>query len=52
MIRAGTAGTHPQFVAMIRDMVAERIEDRQEEPALGVLGPCRDACPTDCCLPR
>jgi protoporphyrin/coproporphyrin ferrochelatase len=51
MVRAGTVGTHPRFVAMIRELVAERIEGREERPALGTLGPCRDACPPNCCLP-
>jgi len=51
MIRAGTVGTHPRFVAMIRELVTERIENQPEKPALGILGPCRDVCPADCCLP-
>lgn len=51
LLRAGTAGTHPRFVRMIRELVEERIAGVVERPALGVLGPCHDVCPTDCCLP-
>lgn len=48
MVRAATAGTSPQFVAMIRDLVRERIEGRP--PAfLGALGPRPVPCPPDCC---
>jgi len=28
MVRAGTAGTHPAFVRMIRELILERIDDR------------------------
>jgi len=51
MVRAGTVGTHPRFVAMIRELVAERIEGRGHRPALGGPGPCGEVCPPDCCLP-
>lgn len=37
MVRAGTAGSHPRFVALLRDLVAEHVE----------RGP--DPCPPDCC---
>lgn len=50
MARAGTAGTHPAFVRMIRELVQERLEHRDERPALGDLGPWHDVCPPDCCL--
>ena len=49
--RAGTAGTHPKFVAMIRDLILERIENSNNRPALGSHGPCHDICPKNCCLP-
>jgi ferrochelatase len=51
MVRAGTVGTHPRFVQMIAELIVERIQGIVERPALGVLGPCHDVCPTDCCLP-
>ena len=49
--RAGTAGTHPAFVAMIRDLIRERMEGWAERPALGAHGPSWDVCPVDCCMP-
>ena len=49
MVRAGTAGTHPWFVAMIRELVEERMRDSEVRPALGQLGPSHDVCPLDCC---
>jgi ferrochelatase len=49
MIRAATAGTHPAFVKMIRELVRERIHN--EPPRfLGSRGPVHDVCPADCCL--
>ncbi|MGC3969994.1 MAG: ferrochelatase [Pirellulales bacterium] len=51
MVRAGTVGTHPRFVRMIAELIVERLRGDAERPALGVLGPCHDVCPTDCCLP-
>jgi protoporphyrin/coproporphyrin ferrochelatase len=39
MVRAGTAGVHPAFVRMVRELVAERMPDR---PGDGV-------CPPGCC---
>lgn len=49
MVRAGTVGTHPRFVRMIRELVEERIRGEGERPALGILGPSHDVCPVDCC---
>jgi ferrochelatase len=49
LIRAGTVGTHPRFVRMIRELVQERLASRPERLALGPLGPSHDICPTDCC---
>jgi len=52
-VRAGTIGTHPRFVRMIRELVQERMQtaagDTVERPALGILGPSHDVCPVDCC---
>ena len=38
MARASTAGTHPLFIRMIRELVLERAN--------------HDVCPTGCCLPK
>lgn len=40
MIRASTAGTHPAFVKMIRELMLERIDDKVPE----------NICAPDCCL--
>jgi protoporphyrin/coproporphyrin ferrochelatase len=39
MVRAATAGTHPAFVKMIRELMLERIENRVQE----------NICAPDCC---
>src|SRR5262245_34406043 len=49
-VRAGTVGTHPRFVRMIRQLVEERLSGGTQRPALGTLGPSHDVCPDDCCL--
>lgn len=52
LVRAGTVGTHPRFVRMIRELITERTSDGPKF-AMGQLGPSQDFCPTDCCaLPR
>lgn len=51
MARAATAGTHPQFLSMIRELVEERLGRRHNQEALGDLGPWHDVCPADCCPP-
>jgi ferrochelatase len=48
-VRAATAGTHPRFVQMIRELVEERMSDDPQRPSLGSLGPSHDVCPADCC---
>lgn len=48
LVRAGTVGTHPRFVQMIRELVEERISG-SEKLALGECGPSHDVCPVDCC---
>jgi protoporphyrin/coproporphyrin ferrochelatase len=50
MVRAGTVGTHPRCVSMIRELIVERMSDAAVRPALGTLGPSHDVCPVDCCL--
>ena len=49
MVRAATVGGHPEFVGMVRDLIAERVLGLTERPNLGTLGPCPDVCPADCC---
>ncbi len=51
--RAATVGTHPGFVAAVRELVLERAAVERGEPvdrpALSPLGPSHDRCPTGCC---
>ena len=51
LARAATPGTDPRFVAMIRDLVEERLAGRPaaQRAALGALGPAHDVCPAGCC---
>jgi ferrochelatase len=46
--RAATPGTHPRFVAMVRELLLER-DDGAERPALGTLGPRPGTCAGTCC---
>jgi ferrochelatase len=50
MVRAGTVGTHPRFVRMVRELIVERMTDVPQRLALGTFGPSHDVCPQDCCL--
>jgi ferrochelatase len=50
MIRAGTVGTHPGYVEMVRDLIVERLSPNAQRRALGSRGPNHDRCPADCCL--
>jgi len=51
LARAATPGTDPRFVALVRDLVVERLRDTppSERQALGGLGPSHDLCPAGCC---
>ena len=49
LVRAGTAGSHPRFASMVRELVEERQRETAERPALGTRGPVPDVCPEDCC---
>lgn len=49
MVRSATVGTHPAFVAMLADLIAERVEGRADRLAVGQFGPSHDACPAGCC---
>lgn len=51
LVRAPTASTHPAFVAMIRELIQERLDRSREKRALGRFAPAHDVCPADCCLP-
>jgi protoporphyrin/coproporphyrin ferrochelatase len=51
VVRAGTAGTHPAFVAMIRELIEERLTEDVPKRAEGRYGPSHDVCPSNCCLP-
>jgi ferrochelatase len=53
MVRAGTVGTHPRFVAMIRELVVERTGGEGPRLHLGTRGPAADECARSCCrMPR
>jgi ferrochelatase len=49
-VRAGTVGTHPDFIAMIQELIRERTApESTPRRALGDMGPSHDFCPVDCC---
>lgn len=50
MIRVPTVGTDATFVAMIRELIEERLAADPERRALGRFGPNHDVCPLNCCL--
>ncbi len=49
MSRAQTVGVHPKFIAMIRELILERIDPAKERQAIGSLGPRADVCAENCC---
>jgi protoporphyrin/coproporphyrin ferrochelatase len=49
MTRAKTVGVHPKFIAMIRELILERMNPQSGRRALGSLGARRDVCAEDCC---
>jgi ferrochelatase len=49
LTRAETVGTHPAFVAMIRELIEERLGQVTVRQSLGKRGPAPDVCPPDCC---
>jgi len=49
MTRAKTVGVHPKFIAMIRELILERMNPELERRALGLLGPRQDVCEANCC---
>ena len=48
MQRAKSVGVHPQFVAMIRELILERTSGA-EKRAIGNMPANWDVCPKDCC---
>ncbi len=51
MVRAGSVGTHPKFIAMLGELIQERFTGTTERRAIGRYGPNHDICPIDCCPP-
>ena len=51
LVRAETVGTHPKFITMIRKLILERMDEKQERLASGGFGPRPDVCAGDCCPP-
>jgi ferrochelatase len=49
--RAATVGTDQRFVAMVRELVLERLDPAAPRRALSPLGPAQDRCPAGCCRP-
>ena len=49
MERAATVGTHPRFVAMVRELLLERADPGTARPAVGSLGAADDRCAAACC---
>jgi protoporphyrin/coproporphyrin ferrochelatase len=49
MTRAKTVGVHPKFVAMIRELIEERINPAAQRRSLGSLAARPDVCAEDCC---
>jgi ferrochelatase len=49
MLRAPTAGAHPKFIRMLRDLITERVENLRERPTTGTLAARPDFCASDCC---
>ncbi len=53
MTRAATPATtpDPEFVAMFRELIEERLEPDRPRRGVGTLGIRPDACPAGCCSP-
>jgi ferrochelatase len=47
--RSRTVGTHPLFVSMLAELVAERLGMTSERRAIGRIGPGEDDCQEECC---
>jgi ferrochelatase len=51
MVRTATVGTHPRFVAMLRELIEERLDPALPRRTAGGMPINPDACAADCCLP-
>lgn len=51
LVRASSASTHPAFVAMIRELIQERLDPALPRRTAGRHGPRPDVCAAGCCLP-
>ena len=51
LVRASSASTHPVFIAMIRELIEERLGLASGRPAVGRFPASHDVCPVECCLP-
>ncbi|MEP6717989.1 MAG: ferrochelatase [bacterium] len=49
MVRAATAGMHPSFIKMIRELIMERIDPQAPRRFVGTHGARADLCLTACC---
>ncbi len=49
MVRARTAGTHPAFIKMIRELIMERMDGAWPRSFLGKQGTLPDQCVEGCC---
>jgi ferrochelatase len=49
MIRVSTVGIDPVFVAMIRELIEERLQENPERRFLGEQGAGHDVCAVNCC---
>jgi ferrochelatase len=47
--RTATPAADPRFVAMVRELVQERLDRDAPRRALSALGPSHDICPAGCC---
>ena len=50
-VRARTPGTHPRFVAAIRELIQERLDPDARRLVAGRLPANPDTCVPDCCRP-
>jgi protoporphyrin/coproporphyrin ferrochelatase len=49
MFRAATAGTHPLFIEMVRELIRERTEPQTPRRSVGTHGARADLCLPGCC---
>jgi ferrochelatase len=50
MARASTVGIHPAYVAMVRELIVERMSANPKRRWLGAQGASADYCAKNCCL--